>query len=137
MKKSIDNNIEAVECNVNLEKIRQRNEAKFNFNKYKNSAQKQEQEAFLLYYYSDEEMIARKQGYKAERIKLRAQMKGKSFTEKAILVRKILGEHIKGFKDDFHAANFNFKQNLKRSLALSSALTVGVAGATSNVLVNR
>ena len=44
VKKSIDNNIEAVECNVNLEKIRQRNEAKFNFKKYKNSSKKEEQE---------------------------------------------------------------------------------------------
>ena len=80
-------------------------------------------------------MIARKQGYRAERTKLRSQMKDKNFTDKLILAKKIFGEYVKGWKDDWNSFTFRLQQNLMRSLSMTSALTVGAA--TSNVILNR
>jgi hypothetical protein len=124
VKNSISSNISAVEGNEALVSARKTQDAQCKYNFLKANDMLDEKSAFLQYYYSDEEVFARKEGYNAQISVLEEKLKTADFSQK-LKIRKQIKELKKKIKlEEANRKNYDAIQQLRRNPSkLSFVLT--------------
>ena len=113
VKKSINSNMNAVEGNVALENARKRLAASTSFER--NKAKADENKTFLQYYYSEEELIARKEGYTRRLDELKQQREKGNFINKIRTTREILDVRRAIFLEELNYENYKVMQELRNN----------------------